>query len=90
VICWAGTGFFSITELFLIEHFITARWTFTPQIIINLYVTVHVRPQEALNRKIFPTRITSSQTLPIHIKYPLLTVQLPRFLIRDLFLRKGL
>jgi hypothetical protein len=47
-------------------------------------------PQEELNRRILPTKMPSSEALSLHMKYPLLTLQLLEFLFRVLFLRKCL
>jgi hypothetical protein len=54
----------------------------------RIYVTIQVPPQEELNRRICPAKTFSSETLPLNMKYPLLTLQFLEFLIRALFHRK--
>jgi hypothetical protein len=56
----------------------------------NNYNCSGAPPQGELNRGIFPIEMPSSDTNNPHMKYPPLTLQLLGFLIRALFLRKGL
>jgi hypothetical protein len=53
-------------------------------------VTIQAPTQKDFNRRFFPTKTPSTETLPLHMKYPLSTLQLLGFLNRALFLQNGL